>query len=159
MSQCCSVTSCSCSAGCGDDVQQRYSSWDREKGCIDLTLTMMLGEHGIIFKAHPDEPLRHSIMFICPLLPVARQSKRKDFCKSLSDFSRQFNNFFLRKTKNKKNICFPSKSFCSLTQMTWFLDCSLQEEKPDRRQLFLSSGNYNSHKTPGKRELFKHLQI
>lgn len=110
MSQCCSVTSCSCSAGCGDDVQQRYSSWDREKGCIDLTLTMMLGEHGIIFKAHPDEPLRHSIMFICPLLPVARQSKRKDFCKSLSDFSRQFNNFFLRKTKNKKHL-FSFKEF------------------------------------------------
>lgn len=30
-----------------------------------------------------------------------------------------------------------------MIEMTWFLDCSLQEEKPDGRQLSLSSGNYN----------------
>lgn len=103
-----------------------------------------------------DIPLLGSV-----LLTVARQTKRKDFCKSLSDFFRQFNNFFLKEREREKkgSICFPSKSFCSVTEMTWFLDCSLQEEKPDRRQLSLSSGNYNSHKTPGKWELFKHLQI
>ena len=96
--------------------------------------------------SHADlgEALSKSTTVIHPLLPVGRQPKRKVFCKSSSDFSRQFNNFFLRKKKKKSSsICFPSKHFCPMIEMTWFLDCSLQEEKPDGRQLSLSSGNYN----------------
>lgn len=54
-----------------------------------------------IFHADLDETLRKSIAMIYPLLPVAREPERKVFffCKSLSDFSRQFNNFFLRGKK------------------------------------------------------------
>lgn len=95
-----------------------------------------------IFHADLDEALRKSIVVIHPLLPVARQLKRKVFLQ-VTVWLFQAIQQFLFKEKKKSGICFPSKHFCSMIEMTWFLDCSLQEEKPDGRQLSLSSGNYN----------------
>lgn len=55
-------------------------------------------------------------MVTCPPLPEVRQPKRKDFCKSLSDFSRQFNKFFF---KGKKAAAFVFLQRVSVLWLRW----------------------------------------
>lgn len=91
------------------DVEMAYNKdilHETENGGLDHTFRMRnwhwksplttLGENRLIFQSlmllqmsPSDVPLWWSV-----LLTVARQTKRKEFCKSLSDFFRQFNDFF-----------------------------------------------------------------
>lgn len=96
-----------------------------------------------VLRLRTNLPALQPIAVIHPLLPVVGQSKRKVvfFCKSLSDFSRQFNNFFLR----GKKAAFVFLQTIFVLRMRWhgFWTVLCREEKPDGRQLSLSVGNYN----------------
>lgn len=96
--------------------------------------------------SHADlgEELSKSTTVIHPLLPVGRQPKERFFLQVIVWLFQTIQQFLFKERKKKSSsICFPSKHFCPMIEMTWLLDCSLQEEKPDGRQLSLSSGNYN----------------
>lgn len=68
----------------------------------------------LIWMSPSDIPLLGSV-----LLTVARQTKRKDFCKSLSDFFRQFNNFFLKEREREKKAAFVFLQRVSVLWLRW----------------------------------------